>query len=190
MTESRDPSGLGTLGPHPRELPPPCFTCVTCSDSAELAAQKSRHTGLLNGSPSTTNATGANNEQTAAASRCSRLQRASRCLSSPMPKSRARRYDQDHRCRAPRTSHRCTAATAGRRPPARTDEEQPGNEMPHGAFFRANGKTGLYFSMPPTGRPSGSTVAPATDRIQLALFPFSSSGRRRIRHGGFTVLGT
>ncbi len=56
----------------------------------------------------------------------------------------------------------------------RTDEEQPGNEMPTMAMF-ADGINGLYFSMntelPPTA--PGGAVRPATHRMQLAAVPFS-----------------
>jgi hypothetical protein len=54
----------------------------------------------------------------------------------------------------------------------RTDEEQPGNEMPHVAFFKDSAK-GLYFSMSvDMVDPAAPTVAHrATDRVQLALVP-------------------
>ena len=49
----------------------------------------------------------------------------------------------------------------------RTDEEQPGNEMPKAAMF-ADGKSGLYFVM----STDLNGVKP-TRRVQLAVIPFS-----------------
>jgi len=56
----------------------------------------------------------------------------------------------------------------------RTDEEQPGNEMAHLAFF-ADGIHGLMFSMnTDLVDPAAPTVSHrANDRIQLALVPFA-----------------
>jgi len=56
----------------------------------------------------------------------------------------------------------------------RTDEEQPGNEMAHAAFFKGQfAKQGLYFSMSTDMvDPAAPTIShAATDRIQLALIP-------------------
>lgn len=50
----------------------------------------------------------------------------------------------------------------------RTDQEQPGAEMAHLAFFKGN-KTGLYFEM----RSGELNGALPNDRIQLAMVPFS-----------------
>src|SRR5665647_1599258 len=58
----------------------------------------------------------------------------------------------------------------------RTDEEQPGNEMPTMAMF-ADGINGLYFSMntelPPVT--TGGAVRPAPNKMQLAAIPFALS---------------
>jgi uncharacterized protein (TIGR03382 family) len=56
----------------------------------------------------------------------------------------------------------------------RTDEEQPGNEMPTAGFFAGN-KEGLYFAMT-TELPAtttGGAVRPARHRMQLSVTPFS-----------------
>jgi uncharacterized protein (TIGR03382 family) len=49
----------------------------------------------------------------------------------------------------------------------RSDEDQPGQEMAHFAFF-ADGKTGLYFAMT-SGDVNGT---PPNDRIQCSMVPF------------------
>ncbi len=61
-----------------------------------------------------------------------------------------------------------TAPVTNTDPPRlrRTDEEQPGNEMPKAAMF-GDGQTGLYFSMS-----TDLNGTRAQDRMQLAMVPF------------------
>ncbi len=56
----------------------------------------------------------------------------------------------------------------------RTDQEQPGNEMPAFAFFGPDGKQtqGLYFAMTTELQVNGTSV-PAKNRIQLSATPFT-----------------
>src|SRR5689334_22654926 len=79
----------------------------------------------------------------------------------------------------------------------RTDEEQPGQEMAHVAFFKgANATKGLYFSMTTDMvDPAAPTVSHrANDRIQLSLTPIeltkdATTGVIGVK-ANFTGLGT
>ncbi len=76
----------------------------------------------------------------------------------------------------------------------RTDQEQPGNEMAHLAFF-GDGIHGLYFSMnTDLVDPANPTVSHlANDRVQLAVVPFSlvkNTDGTIAAKADFTGLGT
>src|ERR1043165_5817887 len=165
MTTPRDPRGLGSLGPHPREVSTPCFTPVTCSVFRRLGCARSGTTLELG--------TDIMNKKLFIA-----MSAAAAGLTTPVvAHAEVKASAKTMILASSPTDFAPITGNATAEKPARlrrTDEEQPGNEMAHAAFFKgAFAKQGLYFSMSTDMvDPAAPTVShAATDRIQLALIP-------------------